>query len=125
MTATKAPTKEFRHVRDRLVEESVQRTFERHLGREILIKFATVYDASGSREKCFETPVRARIVATQVFDIIRWMDNDHIDPRWSVEILDAFGQLEPDDIIYDVYGFGWSSFKGFETKPCSEWSFAG
>lgn len=104
------------------IEARIRKTLEVCIGHHVLITYSTIYTSAGSEERAFDTPILARIKATDDDNLIRWMD-DCLDPLWDVEVLDHHGQLGEDDRLWSIYGLGWKD-ESYETTTCNEWTWA-
>lgn len=71
------------------LEQIAWREYRAVEGKVVLVTWLTGYDEHGcSRDVHFEHPIRVRVDCNaNRDDICRWMDNDHLDPIWDVELV--------------------------------------
>ena len=72
------------------LEQIAWREYRAVEGKVVLVKCLSGYDENGySCDVFFGNPVRVRVDRhANNDDICRWMDGDHLDPIWDVEIVD-------------------------------------
>jgi hypothetical protein len=72
------------------LEQIAWREYRQVEGKIVLVTWLTGYDEhDNSRDIKFENPIRVRIDCnTNHENICRWMDRDHLDPVWDVEMVD-------------------------------------
>lgn len=103
------------------LERIALREYAQCEGKVVLVNWLSGYDESDcSRDVYFGQPIRVRVDRHQPRDnILRWMDNEHLDPIWDVELSDnsepvlagmrsfwiyaasrsLSGKIEPSDVV--------------------------
>lgn len=72
------------------LEQIAWREYRAVEGKVVLVTWLTGYDENdNSRDVHFGRPLRVRVDRNaNSDDICRWMDNDHLDPVWDLELVD-------------------------------------
>jgi hypothetical protein len=76
-------------------EVAAMEEYEAHLGKRVRVKTISGYrDDNNSYDFSCDDNVIVRVVDTPHMDIVRWMDDDHLDPVWNVEMVERGGLPE-------------------------------
>lgn len=69
-------------------ETAAVEQYEKHKGQLLLVKVVQCTKDYDAIEVHLDTPALARVCETDELDVKHWTDGEHLDPRWTIQMLE-------------------------------------